>query len=237
MLTPVDAPARAEHAFLAASDRCAYLASYLPGAGYQSGGCRRLLRDFKCQPSVARDNVQRRRHKQHAITTLAQWLRAALTREQAEHCTWVPIPPSKRPEDPDYDDRLTRTLSVAFHAYDVDVRVLLYQIQSTVPDHAVRSRLSAAALYDNLRLDTAALAARPIRRRIAMFDDVLTTGKHFKCCERRLREALPRTPIVGLFLMRRVVSGRWRSLAWPAAGTGSVRQRIDRGRRGDEYAT
>ena len=213
MLTALDAPKRLEHAFLCASDRCAYLAPYLAGGGYQAGACNQLIRNFKCEPSIARHNPQRRRHKHHAITMLAQWLRGAVTREAAERSTWVPIPPSKRRGDPDYDDRLTRTLSVAFHAYDVDVRSLLYQFENTVPDHAGPTRLSATALYDNLRLDVEALNARPIRGRIALFDDVLTTGKHYKCCERRLREALPCTPIAGVFLTRRVISSRWRSLA------------------------
>jgi predicted amidophosphoribosyltransferase len=213
-LTALDAPGRIEHAFLAASDCCAYLAAYLPGTGWRAGGCNQLIRNFKCEPSIARSNSQRRRHKRHAITTLARWLRAAVSREQAEGCTWVPIPPSKWRGDPDYDDRLTRTLNLAFHAYDVDVRGLLYQTENTVPDHSGTTRLSAVALYDKLCLDVQALSARPIRARIALFDDVLTTGKHYKCCERRLRQALPSTPITGVFLMRRVLAGRWRSLAW-----------------------
>ncbi len=211
-LTLLDAPSRADHAFLAASDHCAFLAQYLGGKGYQAGGCNQLIRNFKCEPSVARSNLRRQQYKQQAIATLAQWLRGAVTREEAECYTWVPIPPSKRRGDPDFDDRLSRTLSLAFDAYDVDVRGLLYQVQSTVPDHAGQARLSAQALYDILRLDVEALIGRPIRERIALFDDVLTSGKHYKCCERRLREALPCTPIAGVFLMRRALPRRWRSL-------------------------
>lgn len=213
MLTALDAPNRLDHAFLAASDRCSFLAPYRPGASCNREGCNQLIRNFKCEPSVARHNPQRRRHKQLAIVTLAHWLRAALTQEEAERCTWVPIPPSKRRGDPDFDDRLTRTLSLAFDAYDVDVRSLLQQVHSTVPDHAGASRVSAGALYDNLRLDVPVLSARPVRAQIALFDDVLTSGKHYKCCQRRLREALPSTPIAGVFLARRVIAGRWRSLA------------------------
>jgi predicted amidophosphoribosyltransferase len=211
-LTLLDAPSRADHAFLTASDRCAFLAQYLGGKSYRAGRCNQLIRNFKCAPSVARIDSRREGYKQHAIATLARWLRGALTREQAERFTWVPIPPSKRRGDPDFDDRLARTLRLAFHAYDVDVRGLLFQIRSTVPDHAGQVRLSAQALYDNLRLDVESLIARPIRKRIALFDDVLTSGKHYKCCERRLREALPCTPITGVFLMRRALPARWRSL-------------------------
>lgn len=211
-LTALDAPHRLDHAFLGASDHCAYLAPYLAGAR-DDRDCNRLIRHFKCRPSVARHDPQHRHHKQLAIETLAQWLRAALTREEAERSTWVPIPPSKRYGDPDYDDRLVRTLRLAFDAYDVDVRCLLQQIRSTVPDHTDRRRGSAAALYDNLRLDITLLSARPVRQRIALFDDVLTSGKHYFCCRRRLMQVLPSAPIAGVFLMRRQLPARWRSRA------------------------
>jgi hypothetical protein len=211
-LTPLDAPSCAEHSFLAASDRCAFLAQYRAGQGHHTGCCNQLIRNFKCPPSISRQDVRRGRYKQQAIATLARWLRDAVTREQAEHCTWVPVPPSKRCDDPQFDDRLSRTLQLAFAGYDVDVRALLYQAQSTLADHAGQSRLGAEALYRLLRLDPRALACWPIREHIVVFDDVLTSGKHYKCCERRLREALPGTPITGVFLVRRALSSRWRSL-------------------------
>jgi predicted amidophosphoribosyltransferase len=39
---------------------------------------------------------------------------------------------------------------------------------------------------------------------VILFDDVLTTGKHFMCCKRRLREHLGDIPVTGLFIARRV---------------------------------
>jgi hypothetical protein len=43
-----------------------------------------------------------------------------------------------------------------------------------------------------------------------LFDDLLTTGKHYKCCERRLREVVADMPVSGLFVARRVLPRRWR---------------------------
>jgi hypothetical protein len=40
---------------------------------------------------------------------------------------------------------------------------------------------------------------------IILFDDVLTTGKHFKACERRLREIDPTIAIAGVFVARRAL--------------------------------
>jgi len=137
-------------------------------------------------------------------------------RRVAESCTWVPIPPSQRAGDPDFDDRLARTLQLAFEGYDVDVRSLLSQTSSTPRDHAGRARLSEQALLEILRVDEDQLMLRPVRGRVVLFDDVLTSGKHFKCCERRLKEVLPGTPIAGIFLMRRAPPRDRRTLgrAW-----------------------
>jgi hypothetical protein len=220
-LTRLDEASRADHIFLGASDRCAFLAQYRSGSGSDSsesenGSCHQLIRNFKCEPSRARSDRRRGRYKQQAIVTLSSWLRQAVPRRLAESCTWVPIPPSQRAEDPEFDDRLARTLQLAFEGYDVDVRTLLCQTRSTPRDHAGRVRLSEQALFDILRIDEAELTRRAVRGRVVLFDDVLTSGKHFKCCERRLREVLPDVPIAGVFLMRRAPPRDRRTLgrAW-----------------------
>jgi predicted amidophosphoribosyltransferase len=197
-----------DHSFLSETDCCEFVAEYVPGRSYRAGGINQLIRNFKCPPAVARTSPVREIYKRRAIATLAQWLRLAVSRPEAERTTWVPIPPSRCGADPGFDDRLSRTLGLAFEAYDVDVRSLLYQRQNTAADHAAAVRLSAEALHAVLCLDMGALLARPVRERIALFDDVLTSGKHYKCCERRLHEALPATPIHGVFLLRRVFPRR-----------------------------
>ena len=217
-LIRLDEASRADHIFLTALDRCAFLAQYCSGSGGESrdGSCHQLIRNFKCEPSRARSDRRRGRYKEQAIATLSAWLRHAVPRRLAESCTWVPIPPSQRAEDPEFDDRLTRTLQLAFGGYDVDVRRVLCQTRSTPRDHVGRARLSEQTLFEILRIDESVLAQRAVRGRVVLFDDVLTSGKHFKCCERRLREVLPDTPIAGIFLMRRAPPRDRRSLgrAW-----------------------
>ncbi len=216
-LTRLDEASRADHIYLSASDRCAYLTQYCSGSGdNENRACRQLLRNFKCEPSRARSDRRRARYKQEAIAIMGAWLRRAVPRRLAESCTWVPIPPSQRADEPDFDDRLARTLQLAFGGYDVDVRSLLCQTCSTASDHAGPVRLSEQALLQILRIDEVQLAQSPVRGRVVLFDDVLTSGKHFKCCERRLREALPNVPIAGVFLMRRAPPRERRTLgrAW-----------------------
>ncbi len=193
-------------------DHCWCLAEYRPGTGCRASWVKRLIADLKCPPRIAASDPRRGRYKQRAIAAIAAALRRCVSQRSVERSTWVPIPPSRANCEPDYDDRLIRILQTAFHGYDLDLRVLLRQALSTPADHAQSRRSSLDSLYRVIRFDWQALEARPLRERIVLFDDVLTTGKHYKCCERRLREALPDIPIGGLFVARRVLPHRWRSL-------------------------
>jgi hypothetical protein len=201
---------RTDHVYLTAEDRCTYLATYLSGDDCRSNHINQVILNLKCPPSVAmRDRAQAQR-KQKAIGTVAAMVRAAISRESIERVTWIPIPPSRASYDPDFDDRLTRILRCGFEGYDFDIRNILQLQVSTAPDHCAIQRLRTEALYRCLHVNWHALGARPLRQRVVLFDDVLTTGKHYQCCKRRLRDALPAIPIDGLFIARRGLSARGR---------------------------
>jgi hypothetical protein len=206
----LDEDARTDHPYLTAADHCRCLAEYLPGRGYRASLVNQLIVNLKCAPLIAAAEPRRRHYKLQAIDDIARALRTALSQSAVECATWIPIPPSRPACDADYDDRLQRILVAAFGDFDLDLRGLLYQSEGTAPDHASARRLTADALYRLIGLDREALELKPPRECIVLFDDVLTTGKHYKCCERRLREALADIPISGLFVARRVLPRRWR---------------------------
>ena len=221
-LLALDERLRPDHWFLEAADHCHCLADYLPGRGYRANEVNQLIVNLKCPPSIASIDPRRRHYKCAAIGQIARALRAALSRSAVERATWIPIPTSRPLCDPDYDDRLQCILLAAFGHYALDLRTLLYQSTATASDHASARRISAEALYRLLGLDRALLASAPLREHIVLFDDVLTTGKHYKCCERRLREVLTDIPIRGLFVARRVLPRR-RCRAPPPIQAGSAR--------------
>jgi hypothetical protein len=205
-LTWIDETNRGQHTFLEEGDRCLFFGEYFAGKGYQGGATNRLVLNFKTLPSLARASAMRRGHKNGAIAAIARGLRAVLGRDQIERLTLVPIPPSKTADHPDYDDRLMGSLAKACTGLDADIRRLIDRRSSGDPDHGTAERLTPEALYSLLRLDSAALAAGPLREAVVLFDDVITTGKSFKCCERRLREAIPAAvPVIGLFVARRIL--------------------------------
>lgn len=196
--TAIDETNRADHCYLEEADRCLFFGEYFSGQGFQGGATNQLIINFKAPPTA----TKRQYYKQQAIRTIAIGLRGAITRTDAEVYTWVPIPPSKVKGDPEYDDRGFRTLNMAFRGYDADIRELVLQTKSVNSDHSQDERISPDELYQILRIDSSSLS-EPIRSRgIILFDDVLTTGKHFKCCSRRIVEALPDAKIAGIFVAR-----------------------------------
>jgi hypothetical protein len=208
-LSSIDETNREQHVFLEQGDRCVFFGEYFTAQGHQGGGTNQLIFNFKCKPSDAAENPARRIYKEEAIHCVAAGLRRAVTRANAERLTWVPVPPSKVRGHPDHDDRLSRTLAKAFSGYDVDVRPLLRQAASTEADHSGGDRLSLDALAALIELNHPLLDALPLRDGIVLFDDVLTTGKHFKACERRLRTVAPEYfAITGMFIARRILLGR-----------------------------
>jgi hypothetical protein len=204
-LTKIDDTTRGAHPFLTAEDECYYFGEYFSHRGYDGGGTNQLIFNYKIKPSVAAARPDRKRYKELAVNTIANGLRRAITQQGIERRTWVPIPPSKAIAHAEYDDRLLRTLRQGFQGYNVDARLLLRQTASTTADHETGDRSTPDELYELLELDSAAYNAQPIRDEIVLFDDVLTTGKHFKCCRRRLRETLPDIRIIGVFVARRVL--------------------------------
>lgn len=210
VLRSLDHTGRAHHCFLEASDRCHYLWDYVPGAARAQ--THRWIWELKGRRWIPAAAAAATRHQRRAIEAAALALRAALPQAWVEQTSWSPIPSSQDSGDAQYDDRLLRLLRMAFGGYDADIRPLIRQIGSSLPDHRGPHRLPFAELHALMRVDEMRVAERPLRPEVVLFDDVLTTGKHFKCAQARLREALGPVCISACFLARRVLSPRRRGL-------------------------
>ena len=143
------------------------------------------------------------RYKLEAIDTAALWLHGSIPRSWLASTTLVPIPPSKHQNDPGHDDRLVRVLKklqdLAGHS---DVRELVVQRRSYEPSHAVSTRPGPGDLRSIYFLDPGCSTPRP--RTVTLFDDVITTGSHFRAAKDLLLRSWPDLRIVGLFLARAV---------------------------------
>jgi len=138
---------------------------------------------------------------EHALQTAAAAFRRALNPEALDRLTFVPVPPSKAKGDPLYDDRLTRMLRAIRPEPPLDVRELIVQTESTdaVHDREVRPRPEEIeALYSIDQTLT-----EPAPRLVAVVDDLLTTGAHFRAAKSILSARFPEVAVVGMFIARR----------------------------------
>jgi predicted amidophosphoribosyltransferase len=202
--TWIDETNRKGHYYLTEADRCVFLGEWFAGKGYEGGPTNQLIVNFKHKPAVVRARPALGKYKAQATSVIARGLRGAISRESIESTTWVPIPPSKVRGHENYDDRLIQALNQAFDGYKADVRPLIRQSESVDADHERGDdRQSPEELLNVLELDKDELAKAPMREGgIVLFDDVLTTGKHFVCCQQRIREVLEEIPVLGVFVAR-----------------------------------
>lgn len=201
MLTRIDDLTRDLYTFLSADDECYFLREYTSRCGYEYSRTNDLISNLK--KPVDRRGKKEWRYKEWAIRTIAEEFREsfgdlAALREQ----TIVPVPPSSHRTDPLYDDRMLQILNRIDPASQLDIRELVTANATVPPDHAGACRQTVADLVGNYSIDETLTAPRP--RSLAVFDDVLTTGRHFVAMKRVLLERFPGIPVRGFFAARRV---------------------------------
>ena len=199
-LSRIDDLLRPEHSRLEQHDICVYVWEYTPNKGYAFSADNSLILNFK--KGMDRRGCSDWKYKEQAIARVAEIFQELLPQKFLAATTLVPIPPSRARDDQGYDDRMVRALRKLEPRRDVDVRELIFQHESIEPAHSSRSRPGQDDIYHNYRVDETLAEPRP--REIALFDDVLTTGAHFKASQRILEEHYPGVRVVGVFIARRV---------------------------------
>jgi hypothetical protein len=200
-LTKIDDLTRPDHSYLTTEDECYFFGEYTARRGFAFSAANNLILNFK--KGMDRRGRPEWPHKAKAIHAAAAAFRDALADQAREALTFVPMPPSKARDDPLYDDRVVRMLMSIWPGKQIDVRELLVQVASTGAVHDSETRPSPAQLRARYAIDEG-LLQRPLAETIAVVDDVLTTGAHFRAAKSSLSEACPGVRLVGLFIARRV---------------------------------
>jgi hypothetical protein len=198
MLTKLDELLRSDHYYLCPTDECFFIGEYTARQGFKFSSTNDLIYNLK--KKMDKRGRPEWMYKSWAIRTAADQLRNSLNPDFLRAATFVPIPPSKTKLDPLYDDRMSQVLRLL--GPDVDARELVNQIQSMEDAHSTEQRPTPDDLYAKYEIDGALVDARP--RQMAVVDDVLTTGAHFKAMQRLLNETYPGMPLIGIFIARRV---------------------------------
>jgi hypothetical protein len=198
-LSKIDELTRPDHTFLETGDDCYYLGEYTARAGYAFSETNDLIQNLK-KPMDRRGKPEWR-YKTSAINRWAEMLREAVPPHWLTEVTFVPVPPSNTKDHPDYDDRLVQILAKFGEGRELDIRELVIMNESIDPAHLREDPRSVSKLVKKMKLERSILEPAP--RAICIFDDVLTTGAHFKAAQMWLRTEFEHVPLAGLFLARR----------------------------------
>jgi hypothetical protein len=198
-LSTIDELTRPDHTFLSVEDACHYIGEYTARVGYSFSVTNDLIQNLK--KPMDRKGRPEWRHKERAIRTFGKNLREAVNEDFLRQATLIPVPPSKRPDHPDYDDRMMQILRIMAGTDQFDIREMITTRTNLEPAHLHENRRSVEALVEALQVNPALKTPSPVT--IGVFDDVLTTGAHFVAMKRLLRELFPDVPICGIFLARR----------------------------------
>ncbi len=200
-LSQIDEKSRDDHFHLTADDLCYYLYEYTSHRNYAFSTTNNLISNLKKKPSQA--GQPHYKYKGQAIVSCGRALGAALNPNWLGKATLVPIPGSKAADHADHDDRMERVCRL-MRQPPPDVRALVQQAASTTASHeaAQGDRVTVEELLELYSIDETIAAPAP--QAIAIVDDVLTAGTHYRAMHTVLAARFPGVPIIGLFVARRV---------------------------------
>ena len=207
----IDDQNRSDHYNLTADDECYFLHEYTSHKNYSFSDTNKLISNLKKRPSLA--GTAQYRYKGLAIRDCAAAFGEGLRPDWLATGTLVPVPPSKARDHPDYDDRILQICRAIPATRAVDVRELVFQTQSLPADHEGGPRHSIEDLLEVYRIDESKATLAPYG--IAIVDDVLTNGTHFRAMKTILQQRFPEVPIAGVFVARRVFPNPFEDLDEP----------------------
>jgi predicted amidophosphoribosyltransferase len=197
-LTQIDDLTRSDHHYLELSDVCLYFGEYTAREGYSFSDTNQLIFNFK--KSVDRKDKPEYIHKRKAIKTVVKALEKTVN---PESITIIPTPPSKHKSHPEYDNRLSLVLKAWKNVNaNVDYREIIIQNASLQASHENSDRPSPNTLQEHYEITLS--ETKDLRETLVVFDDVITTGSHFKAMQAILRKQFPNHEIAGVFIARRV---------------------------------
>jgi hypothetical protein len=189
-----------DHPRLQLGDDIYFLFEYTSGKDYKFSKTNQLISNLKKKPSRA--HLPEYRYKRNAMRDCATSFGEAMSPDWLKAATLVPVPSSKARGHPEFDDRMTQICKMIPFGFRVDVRELVIQTESIDAAHESEQRPSVEDLLRIYAIDESLVEPTP--QQIAIMDDVLTAGTHFRAMHAILSDRFPRADIAGIFVARRV---------------------------------
>lgn len=196
----IDELTRPLHSHITAADQCLYLFERTSGRGDSFDQASSVIANIKKKPATS--SAAELRYKERDIIRCSNTFKNSLADFWVKNATFVPAPPSKVPGDPQYDDRMERICRGM--GPEVDVRNLIKQDVSMVSSHERPEghRIRLDELLEHYSIDEDLVDPEPLY--IAIVDDMLTAGTHYRAMHTILSHRFPQAVFAGVFVARRI---------------------------------
>lgn len=192
----IDESTISRHRYLNENDECYYFYDYTVGQGYEGSTPNQFILNFK--KSVLREGQQDYKYKRQAINKAG----ALLAEFRFSQWNFVPVPPSKTKDHPEYDSRLIDTLQIASQANNSILWREFIELQTS--HNATHSQDGDRKTPEQLESLYTFHPFQSNRSNFIVFDDVVTSGAHFKAIKNIILRHHPQAIVRGLFLARSV---------------------------------
>lgn len=203
-LQEIDESNRGAHYYLTSEDRCYFLHEFTSRKGYAHSAGNQLIINFKKSPFKCHEPQYH--YKLQAIQSAIAFFRQIFDKQPEiyRNSTFIPIPPSKLPGDPAYDDRVWQLVRGICAGRNADARELIRQKAPYDAAH-LQGPEGKRIKPDELEALYCLDSQQPPKSNVLVFDDVLSAGTHFRAIKSTILAAYPETYVVGFFLARRVL--------------------------------
>jgi hypothetical protein len=194
-LQKIDEMVMPRHKYLVRTDSCYYLMDYPPYNKYGRTPNTCKIMDFKIKAD--RKGTPEWERKKNIITEIAKTFIKAYPFKDKD-TVLVPMPPSKKKDDPDYDDRIVSFLNqFCAETPKAYLKEIISVKESMEASHLSDDRKSPDELLEYLVLDTTfSLDGKDV----IIVDDVIRHGAHYKACEKLILSKFKPTLITGMFI-------------------------------------
>ena len=202
--TKIDRFTHKHHRWLEKSGEFYFLGEYTARKRYSYSPTNDVILNFK-KPSDRKGKPEWK-YKRKAINQISTAFRNALganlSPSDLSTVVLVPVPPSSAREDPLYDNRIASMVHAIWPDNRANVKEMIVQIGSFEPSHTSHNRPEKKEIESRYEIDEDLVHLPP--NTIAIVDDILTTGAHFRAVKSLLEKRFPNARILGLFVARTV---------------------------------
>ena len=180
-------------------DICYYFLEYTSKVGYNYNDSNNIVFNFK---STHPNSI---RYKRNAISYFANLIINDISNLLPKDTIYIAAPTSKTRNSALFDDRLDQVVNI-LNIKGLSTSLKLEALSDITPSHSSGQNRNITDIKNNIifyGFDPTRFQVNDFIK-VAIVDDVITTGAHFKACKERILEKYPKAIVYGIFLAKTV---------------------------------